>query len=58
MADKVEVAVPGKSRYEVAHQIALNIITVVEQKKLAEVSRKHYLHAVADAWDALGGYHM
>ncbi|MCK1706132.1 hypothetical protein IVA86_33205 [Bradyrhizobium sp. 146] len=53
MAEKVTVDLGGKSKYEVAHTIALQIITVVEGKNLADVSRQHYLHAIADAIDAL-----
>lgn len=56
MADKVEVEVVGKSKYETAHQMALNIITVVEKKKLGEVSRDHYLKAVSDSIHALSGH--
>jgi hypothetical protein len=54
-ADKIEVEVTGKSKYEVAHQIAFNILTVIEKKKLEQVSRTDYLNAVADAIRALGG---
>lgn len=55
MAEKVHVDLGGKSKYEVAHTLALQIITVIEGKNLADVSRQHYLHAVADAIDALAG---
>lgn len=53
MADNVNVELGGKSKYEVAHTIAVQIITVIEKKKLGDVSRQHYLHTVADAIDAL-----
>ena len=55
MADKIDVEVTGKSKYEVAHTIAHNIITIVEKKKLSETSRKEYLNAVSEAIDALRG---
>jgi hypothetical protein len=55
MADQIEVEVTGKSIYEVAHQIALNIIHQCENKKLAQINRKEYLNAVVDAVFALRG---
>jgi hypothetical protein len=57
MADKLEVEVTGKSKYEVAHNVAINILTILEKKKLSDVTRKEYLHTVADAIDALHGIH-
>ena len=53
MADKIEVDVTGRSKYEIAHLMAINILTVIEKKKLADVSRKDYLTAVAQSIDAL-----
>lgn len=55
MADKIDVEVTGKSKYEIAHLIALNIFHSIEKKKMGEISRKDYLNAVADAIDALHG---
>jgi hypothetical protein len=53
VADKIEVEVTGKSKYEVAHQMAFNILTVIEKKKLSEITRKEYLTAVSQSIDAL-----
>ena len=51
------VEVTGRSQYEVAHSIALNIINSIDKKKLSEVSRDDYLKAVSQAILALrGGY--
>jgi hypothetical protein len=57
MADgsKMELEVTGKSRYEVAHRMAINILTVIEKRKWQEISRQQYLDAVAQAVTALGG---
>jgi hypothetical protein len=55
MADKLDVQVTGRSKYEVAHQMAINILEVIGKKKLNEVSRKDYLNAVSEAIDALAG---
>lgn len=53
MADKIDVEVTGRSKYEIAHQIAINIISGCEDSSISKVGRKHYLNAVADAIDAL-----
>jgi hypothetical protein len=53
MADKLEVEVTGQSKYEVAHKMAINILTHMEKKKLSDVTRKEYLTAVAQAINAL-----
>ncbi|MET4319297.1 hypothetical protein [Bradyrhizobium sp. RT5a] len=55
MAD-AEVQVTGKSRYEVAHELAIQILFSCEKKNWSQISKKDLLHAVADAYDALGGY--
>ena len=55
MADQVEIEVTGKSIYEVANQIAMNIIRHCEQSSLQEKGRQHYLEAVVDAYMALKG---
>ncbi|MCS3895815.1 hypothetical protein M2171_004948 [Bradyrhizobium japonicum USDA 38] len=57
MADQ-DVQVTGKSRYEVAHEIAIQILFNCEKKRWENISRKDLLHAVADAYDALGGYKL
>ena len=56
MADKIEVEVSGKSKFEVAHLIAFNIITLIEGKNLKDVSRDHYLKTVSQAVQALQGH--
>jgi hypothetical protein len=55
MSDKLEVEVTGKSKYEVAHQMAHNIITLIEKKKLSEASRHKYLTAVFQSIIVLNG---
>ena len=55
MADKLDVQVTGKSKYEVAHQMAINIIRA-ESKDVKE--RKAYFNAVAEAIDALSGIRL
>lgn len=56
MTEKLEVEVVGKSKYETAHQMAFNIITVIEKKKLSDVSREDYLKAVSLSIQALQGH--
>ena len=58
MAEKIEVEVTGRSKYEIAHQMAFNILTIIEKKKLSDVTRKEYLTAVANSIDALNGLVM
>lgn len=55
MTEKVEVEMGGQSKYQIAHVIALNIIHQIQQKKLAQVTRKEYLQAVSDAIVVLNG---
>lgn len=55
MSEKIEVEVTGKSKYEVAHQMAHNIITLIDKKKISEVSRQHYLQAVSESTTVLNG---
>jgi hypothetical protein len=55
VAEKIEVEVVGKSKYEVAHTMAYNIITLIDKKKIGEVSRAEYLKAVRDSIMALEG---
>jgi hypothetical protein len=52
MADKVEIG--GRSKYEVAHRIALALLSI-DGKKGPNLTRKEYLTAIADAMDALSG---
>ena len=54
MADKVEVEVTGQSKYEVAHRIAINILTA-ENGSVMKSGRKAYLTTVVEAIDALSG---
>jgi len=58
MADQIDVQVTGRSPAEIAHTMAIQIIQIVEQKKLHEISRKDYLNAHADAVAALRGIHV
>jgi hypothetical protein len=52
--EKIEVEVIGKSRYEIAHRMAMNILTVIEGYKLADVTREQYLSTVTQCVNALG----
>lgn len=56
MTETTHVELGGKSKYEVALQIAHNIILTIEGKKLADVSRDHYLKTVSHAINALNGH--
>jgi hypothetical protein len=55
MAEKIEVDVTGRSKHEIAHLMAIQILTVLEKKKLEQVTRQEYLTAHADAVNALSG---
>jgi hypothetical protein len=55
MSEKIEVEVTGKSKYEVAHQMAHNIITLIDKKKISEVGRQDYLRAVSESMTVLNG---
>ena len=58
MADKIDVDVTGKSKYEVAQAMAIDILFRIEKKTdWDKFNRKDYLHAVAEAMDALHGIH-
>jgi hypothetical protein len=46
MAKKIEVEVTGRSKYGIAHMMAVNILTVIKKKKFSELTRKEYLTAV------------
>jgi hypothetical protein len=55
VAEKIEVDMTGRSKYDIAHLMAVQILTVIEKKKLEQVSRTEYLNAHADAIIALNG---
>jgi hypothetical protein len=56
MADgKTEVQVTGRSKYEMAHQMAIQILTSIEGRSLESVSRAEYLQAHRDCIQALSG---
>ena len=55
MAEKIEVDMTGRSKYDIAHLMAIQILTVIEKKKLEQVTRQEYLDAHADAINALNG---
>jgi len=55
MADTVDVQVTGKSKEEIAHQMAMHLLINIGGKKLSEISRKDYLNAHVDAVLALSG---
>lgn len=57
MAEKVEVEIGGRSKSEIAHLIALNIIRDIEGKSLKEFGRNEYLKVVWQATLALSGQH-
>jgi hypothetical protein len=59
VADKIDVDVTGKSKYEVAQDMARIILITLEQKPHYQgVTRKEYLRAVAQSIDALNGLVM
>lgn len=58
MADKIEAEFGGRSKYEVAHTVAINIITKIEKKNLSDVTRKHYLQTISEAILAMQGYNF
>jgi hypothetical protein len=56
MADKLDLEVTGKSKYEVAHQMASQILFSIEKKKWDNVTRTEYLRAHYDAMRVLELY--
>jgi hypothetical protein len=38
MAEKIEVEVTGRSKYGIAHMMAVNILTVIKKKKFSELT--------------------
>jgi hypothetical protein len=56
MADKIDVDVTGKSKYEVAQGMAYDILFRIEEKNgWKAASRTEYLNAVVDSIQALSG---
>jgi hypothetical protein len=56
MADKIDVEVTGKSKYEVAYDMARLILTTLESKEHYKgVTRQEYLMAVYQSIAALNG---
>jgi hypothetical protein len=56
MADKIDVDVTGKSKYEVAQGMAYDILFRIEEKNgWKAISRADYLNAVVDSMLALAG---
>lgn len=58
VAEKIDVEVTGKSKYEVAHQMAVQILTAIEKKKWEQVSRQEYLEAHSQAVAGLDRYYI
>jgi hypothetical protein len=58
VAEKIEVDMTGRSKYDIAHLMAVQILTVIEKKKLEQVTRQEYLNAHGDAIMALNGVHF
>jgi hypothetical protein len=48
MPESMDVQVTGRSRYEMAHQMAIQILTAIEGRALQSVSRLEYLRAHYD----------
>jgi hypothetical protein len=46
MADRLDVDVTGKSKYQVAQEMAMTILVNIENKKFSEIKRLDYLEAV------------
>jgi hypothetical protein len=56
VADKIEVEVTGKSKSEVAYEMARLILSTLENKdRYKDVTRNEYLKTVAQCVDALNG---
>ena len=56
MAETVQVEIGGKSKSEVAYEMARLILTSLEAKeRYKDVTRKEYLRTVAQCVDALNG---
>jgi hypothetical protein len=55
VAEKLDVKVTGKSIHEVAHEMAVEILTTVENRRWGSFNRKEYLQAHYDALMTLHG---
>lgn len=56
MAENLQVEVTGKSKYEVAHHMAIQMLISIEKKKWGGgFSRQEYLRAHYDAMMVLSG---
>jgi hypothetical protein len=55
MPESMDVQVTGRSRYEMAHQMAIQILTAIEGRALQSVSRLEYLRAHYDCIRVLSG---
>ncbi|MDH2402109.1 hypothetical protein QCM77_19400 [Bradyrhizobium sp. SSUT18] len=53
MADRIDVDVTGKSKYEVAHEMARFILINMENREVKSIKRQEFLHLIADCVDAL-----
>jgi len=57
MPEKINIQVSGKSKYEIAHEMAIQILLNVEKKSWGDFNRIDYLQAHRDALRILdGGY--
>jgi hypothetical protein len=56
MADTMEVEVTGKSKYEVAHEMAVQILTILEGKKWGQggITKAEYLKTHYECIRVLG----
>jgi hypothetical protein len=55
VAENLNVQVTGKSKYEVAHEMAIQILVSVEGKNWSTIKREDYLKAHYDALVVLDG---
>ncbi|MGY4505594.1 hypothetical protein ACVWYH_009551 [Bradyrhizobium sp. GM24.11] len=55
MAEKIDVAVTGKSQFEVAYEMARFILTNMEGRQVKNIKRQELLRLVADCIEALRG---
>lgn len=55
MADPIDVDVTGKTKFEVAEEMAHHILINMEKKSWETVAREDYLHLIADCIDVLSG---
>ena len=55
MPEVMDMQVTGRSRYEMAHQMAIQILTAIEGRALQSVSWPEYLRAHYDCVRVLSG---